>query len=73
MTKQTTIHLEASGPRRSLQIEESTERHVADLVTWGYGKNLTEVVRQAAREAWERQWHLRTDGAAVLWPGPTSS
>ena len=61
MTKQTTIHLEVSGPRHSFQIEQSTEKQVSKLRQWGYGKNLTEIVRHAVREAWERQWEAQME------------
>jgi hypothetical protein len=61
MTRETTIHLEPGGPRRSLQVEQGTDDQVADLVAWGYGKNLTEVARHAIREAWERQVMYRKE------------
>lgn len=55
MTRQTTIILDDGAPRRSLQIEERTDAQVTQLIEWGYATNLTEVVRHAIREAWERQ------------------
>lgn len=55
MTRQTTIQTDEGAPRRSLQIEERTDAQVEALIAWGYAQNLTEVVRHAIREAWERQ------------------
>jgi Arc/MetJ-type ribon-helix-helix transcriptional regulator len=52
---QTTIYLDDEDPKvTSLQVEATTRQQVDDLIAWGYGKNLTEIVRHAIREAWER-------------------
>ena len=61
MTRQTTIQLEEGGTRRSLQLEKITDQYVADLVQWGFGKNLTEIVRHALRIIWEQQRAIRME------------
>ena len=61
MTKQTTIILDEGAPRRSLQVNEATENQIRQLIEFGYAANLTNVVRIAVREAWERQTALKEE------------
>lgn len=37
---------------RNMRLGERAENMAADLVRWGYGDNVSEVVRLAIRDAW---------------------
>lgn len=52
MTRQTSVQFDEE--RKSLQIHPTTDQQIRDLVDWGYGSSMTEVVRHAVREAWQR-------------------
>lgn len=59
MARQTTIRLDESGSRRSLQIEENTDAQLTDLIEWGFGKNLTEITRHLIRQEWQTQYQIQ--------------
>jgi Arc/MetJ-type ribon-helix-helix transcriptional regulator len=61
MTRQTTVQFDEE--RKSIQLTLTTDQQIRDLVESDYGASMTEVIRHAVREAWERQaqerewWH----------------